>query len=339
MLLPVLHIKTVGIPSIVMVNGAIAGESDSMPVVPVSPNGTVYVTCLPLHNEGAIAALPLSIRLEFKDGLPVSPVRSGIAHLSPQGGVYLSLDPVVLPLQPEASSPYAVSRVDFIYQRKQYTATAYFEGSVRVAIDDRSDDALDALHSPADLTSCQLRVAKCFSDADVLLHGEGPKGARFIVYSPTAKGYKPVIDEYARGDIVDGAVECVKQMNDTCGHEMRYRIALHEGELQKSREEYGFFSRKKREPDDPRSLCNAFCEAVKIGQVQEALGYLTPELADGLDMEDMADFLGAFTHTYAPGGDTPVDELWLAYPLLENCYKIRRFHFDVRGDKIANISD
>lgn len=343
MMLPVLHIKTPGIPCLVLVNGAIAGESEDMPVIPVSPNGKAYITCLPMHGGGAVAALPFTVGLEFNAGTMTQPLAGGRAHICPQGGVYMELEPQLLPAQLQPENPYSVSRVDFRLGNSHYTATAYYEAGLHVAIDNRNSDTLDALHTPADLSDCSLSVASCFSEADVFLSGEGPKGSRLLVYTPTPSGYRPVIDEYASGGIVGSgggnAVQCIKDLDDVCGHQSRYIITMEKGRAVRGPEEYGYFSAPPREPVHTRDVCKAFCEAVSLGMLDEASSLLTPALADGLDMEDIADFMGSFDHTYSPGGDSRDDELWLAYPLLDNCYTIRLFRFDMEDGLIGNIRE
>lgn len=343
MMLPVLHIKTPGVPCLVLVNGVIAGETTDLPVIPVSPNGKAYVTCLPLYGGGGVAALPFTVGLEFCAGTMTGPLSGGRAHICPQGGIFLDLEPQLLPIQAQPTSPYSVSRVDFRRGNNHYTATAYFESGLHVAIDNRNSDALDALHTPADLSDCSLSVASCFSDADVFLSGEGPRGNRLIVYSPTPSGYRPVIDEYASGGIIAGddgnAVQCIRNLDDVCGHQARYTLHMEDGSIVRSQQEYGYFSAPPKEPNRTRDICVAFCEAVSLGMLDEAASLMTPALAEGLDIEDIADFMGDFDHAYSFCGDTREDELWLAYPLLDNCYTIRLFHFDMETGLIGNIRE
>ena len=336
MLLPVLHIQAEGPQGLLLVNGSPAGQSDRPPVTPVAPDGTVFITYLPLGRQGDTMVLPLTVALPFAGGRPSGPADGCIIYAGKDGRVDVELQPLALPFRSKKSSPYAVGTVNFSHNGQPHTATAYWEDGLHVAVEQRQRERAELLYTAEDFDTCAISIGQGFTQTDIVLKGEGKKGPRTVVIAPGPRGFAVMLDEYATGESRQGGMVCTKPLGDICGHEKRYGVLLVGGQLRRGQEEIGFFTQTRRQPATAQLCCKAFCEALALGLWEETLSMMTDDLAGGMERDELEAFFGAFAHVREIRGDeNPV--LWLAEPLFENGYALKAFAFEMEGKKIANI--
>ena len=339
MQLPVLHLCVRGVPSLLMVNGTLAGESENEPVIPVSPDGKAFVTCLPFATDDRQAVvLPHTVALTFEQGILCTPVAGCTAYLEADGLTHIELHPIVVPLQNDSLMPVALSKASVQWRGHAVFATLMREESVYIAIEDRNHNRLGLLYDIADMTEGQCQAVRCLTESDFLVTGQGPQGPRAVLCTPVDNGtYRVAADEYATAEATPGALLCTKECEDICAHQARYTIAIAAGEPAASAPTYGYFTHKRREPSNAQQVCGAFCQAIQLERIEEALGYVNNELGDGLTLDDLHEFFGPFTSVYAYQGE-PNITVSLAYAAFENGYTVRRFLFTMEGMQIANIA-
>lgn len=337
MQLPVIHIQTPHVPCICLINGALAGDHAHEPVLPVAPNGTAYITCLPLAADGPVAALPKTIALPLKDGAPTQRVPGCTLYLEESGLIHVEIALQTVPLQSHTQPPYALSRAMFTYQGRPCAATLYRESGCTLAVENMHQDTLMLLYPLADFTQGRVQAIPCFSQVDLWVTGEGPYGPRSILITPLQEGYTVVADEYAHSRVQPHTLLCTQPLDDVCGHETQYTITLQQEQGVRSAQQYGYFSAAQRMPQTPQQLCTALCQAVQLELAEEALSFLAPALREDMTLSDLAAFFGPFSGVFGATGDGPVT-LTLAQTLYDDVYLLHRFSCEVEQMQIVNIS-
>lgn len=337
MQLPVIHVQTPHVPCIFLINGTLAGDHIHEPVLPVAPNGTAYITCLPLSNDGPVAALPKTVALPLKDGMPTQRVMGCTLYLEESGLIHVEIPLHTVPLAPHTQPPYALSRAMFTHQGRPCAATLYRESGCTLAVENMHQDTLMLLYPIADLTQGHVQALPCFSQADLWVTGQGPYGPRSILVTPLEKGYTVVADEYADSRVQPRTLLCTQPLDDVCGHEAQYTITLEQGQSIRSAPQYGYFSTAQRPPQTPQQLCTALCQAIALELAEEALSFLSPALREDMALSDLATFFGPFSGVFGATGDGPVT-LTLAQTLYDDVYLLHRFSCEVEEMQITNIS-
>lgn len=335
MRLPVLHLTVPSGPCALFVNGTLCGNSADVPVLPVSPNGTIFITCLPIAQEENASILPLTVRLSLKDGLPDAPVFGCKLFLYSDGVMDVQLCPQLLPLS-KAEQPYSASRTLFTLQGRPHNATLYQDNGWRIAIEDIGRDMLLICHHIRDFKEGRVQAVHCFSPSDVHVTGQGPHGPRSLLFTPIKGRYTLIADEDAYSTVANHTLVCTKPLHDTADHEMQYTLSFHEDTLSRSAPVFGHFVAKPDPVASPALICKALCEAVALSLEEEAFSYLTPDLADGMTLTDLFDFFGQFDHVHGVEGEGPFT-LLLAQVLYENVFRLQSYVCEMEGLKIANI--
>lgn len=333
--LPVLLIRVPHVACALFVNGALLGKSTDNPVLPVSPDGMVYITCLPIAGEVQAPVLPLTVCFSLNGGLPNAAVHGCTLYIDADGVIDVSLSLPALPHLPP-DPPYMVNRAAFTWNRYPHVATLYYDNGWRVAIEDVHHDTLLLCHTIRDFSSGEVRSVCCFTAGDVLVTGEGPNGPRCLLYTPRQGSYALAIDENATCEAGNQALECTAPLFDTVGHQMRYSMTWEEDRLVRSEPVYGFFTNAITPPAMPAAACTALMDAVKLSLLEEALSYLTDELGEGMTLDDLSGFFGSFDHVHSVTGEGPCT-LSLAYVSYENVYYLQSYTCEMDGLRVANI--
>lgn len=334
--IPVLHVTSNNIPLLVYVNGVCIGDTTESLLVPVVPDGKVYISCLPIATSSYNPALPVTICLVLKDGLIDAPIGGGTAYLTGEGMLTLEVDPYLLPAKAILKPPHAISRVSYLYQHETHIATLYYDNGIKFAIEIMKEDRLVYLYAPEDLDTGVLNHAVCFTNADIILNGEGNKGHRFLLFSPSASGYSAVIDAYAKGSVENNKAVCIRKLDDTRGHEEKFEFNYDGEKIVKTDSQYGYFTDQPRELKSDGQTARAFVDAVSLNLAEEAEGFMTEELREGLSFDDLKEFFGDFSKVYSVTEEPDV-KLNLAYYIHENCYLLKSFRFDFSNGLISNI--
>ena len=342
--LPVLKIDVPNIPCLLCLNGAIIGESDSCAPVPVAPDGTVFLQAFPLVSDPAALCLPAAVKLVISSAQITEPLpRHAVAHCGPDGLIQLSVSLPMVPCHEDFMTPYALSRSTFSAQNQTYIATLYYENGLRLAIEDRQGERMLFLHAPCGITTGILRAQSCMGQGeDVLLQGTGQAGPRFFLYHMDASGsFSLALEADGVGSVEDDGLVVLCPVGDLVQHQRRTCYSLDSDTLSPSEPEYGFFTSDPRPLSCDEDRCIAFCEALKLGLLEECLSYLSADLSQGLSLPDLVDFFGNFDHVYRCEHPPYSDDiqLTLACPTVENCYVLSSYLFEMRSGVIQNIHD
>ncbi len=335
MRLPVLHLSVPNIPCALYVNGALLGQSADEPVLPVSPDGVVYITCLPMADANGTMALPLTVCFSLYNGLPNSAVYGCTLYIDAESVIDVRLSPTLLP-QPLDEQPRTVSRVTFTHNRHPHAATLYHDSVWRIAIEDIAHDTLLVCHTIRDFTGGQVAAVRCFTSTDIHVTGQGQNGPRSLLFTPVDGQYALIADENTESVAGDHTLVCTGPLYDTAGHQMRYSITQDDKGSTRSNPVYGFFSTQATPLDTPAAVCTALCEALALSLWEETQSYLTAELRDGMTLTDLFDFFGPFDHVHAVTGAGPYT-LTLAYTSYENVYCLQSYTCEMEGLLISNI--
>jgi len=336
MRLPVLHLSVPSYPCALFVNGTLCGCSADNPVLPVSPNGTVFITCLPISHGDSAAYLPLTVQFTLKDGLPNSPIFNSKLFLYNNNIIDVWLFPQSLPYPQPGRQPFSSSRTLFTHQGRPHNATLYQDNGWRVAIEDIGRDMLLICHHIRDFEEGKVQAVNCFSPSDVHVTGKGPNGPRSLLFTPIRGRYALFADEDAYSTVANHTLICTKPLNDTAGHEMQYTLTLYEEKLNRSAPIFGHYVAKSNPIDSPALVCKALCESLALSLQEEAFSYLSPELKEGMTMTDLFEFFGQFDHVHEVEGEGPY-KLHVAQVLYENVYRLQSYVCEMDDMLITNI--
>ncbi len=336
MRLPVLHLLVPSVPCVLMVNGTLCGTSADSPVLPVSPNGTVFITCLPLAHSGNTICLPHTVSLPLHQGLPNGPVYGCKLYIYTSGAMDVELKPVVYQQEKE-EAPYTVSRATFSHSGHTHAATLYYDSGWHVAIEETGKDLLLLCQPVHDLVEGRVQAISCFTSSDILVAGRGEHGPRSILFSPIGGRYALVADEEAICTVEGRAATFTQPLRDVSSHEKRFTYSLQGDNIVQGDPSYGHFSAKPGQLASPSLVCAALCEAVSLSQLDEALSYMTQDLKQGMTLSDLVEFFGEFEKVYEVEGQGPYT-VYLAYALSENVYHVQGYRFEMQGMLVANIA-
>lgn len=336
MRLPVLHLSVPDVPCALFVNGALVGQSADQPVLPVSPDGMVYISALPICTDRGLSVYPLTVCFSLFGGLPNTPVHGCRLYIGADGVIDVALSPLLLP-QPPDTQPHTVDRALYTFNKHPHAATLYCDNGWRIAIEDIYNDILLICHAIRDFTFGHVQIVRCFTNADVHITGDGPIGPRSLLFTPMDGRYVLIADEYAQSVAGDHALVCTQPLLDTVGHEKRYTLTLQDNQPLLSEPVYGFFSKSFNAPDTPAAVCAALCEAVQLSLLDEALSCLSPELGEGMTISDLSGFFGPFDHVHSVAGEGPCT-LSLAYVSYENVYSLQSYICEMDGARVSNIT-
>ncbi len=335
MRLPVLHLMVPSVPCALMVNGTLCGTSSDSPVLPVSPTGTVFITCLPLANAGNIVCLPHTVCFSLQQGVPSEQVYGCKLYLYASGVLDVELQPTVYHGQSETQA-YSVSRVQFSHSGHSHAATLFYDNGWRIAIEETGKDVLLLCQPIDDLVDAKVQAVNCFASSDILVTGRGSHGPRSLLFSAVGGKYALMADEDARCAIQGHTAVFTQPLFDVASHEKRFSLSIQDDKPMKSESVFGHFSASPTPIASAALVCAALCEAVSLSLAEEALGYLTPELKKDMTLSDLTDFFGAFVRVYEVEGEGPYS-VYLAYALFENVCYLQSFRFEMEGMLVANI--
>lgn len=335
MRLPVLHLMVPSVPCALMVNGTLCGTSSDSPVLPVSPNGMVFITCLPLATAGSPVYLPHTVCFSLQQGIPLEAVYGCKLYMYASGVLDVELLPVVHHGDIE-TPPYSVSRATFTHSGHSHAATLFYDNGWRLAIEETGKDMLLLCQPIDDMIEGKVQSVNCFTSSDILVTGRGSHSVRSLLFSSVGGKYALVADENARCAIMGHTPVFTQPLMDVASHEKRFSLSMQDDKPVKSASVFGHFSASPTPPASAALICAALCEAVSLSLVEEALGFLTPELKADMTLSDLSEFFGAFERVYEVEGEGPYI-VYLAYALFENVYYLQSFRFEMDGMLVANI--
>ncbi len=331
--LPTLALRTRHTAVAVEVNGTLVGEClpQGHVALPVSDSGEYYIAVTPLYDD-ARRYYPIMRKLCFRDGVLIPPVSGDVeAYLWPGGVVEAVIAPGILPQPAHPSFPFTVDQLDL---PDGCTATLYYEGGLRLAVEQGNRIRYGAM-----LCSGQTgRLERWKGGALVAISDEGP-ATLLALGSRYQELLRVQADEV---DWRDSEAVCINRLPTMLGHEVRQCWEFQPGEgggaFLPSEPKRGFFTHSPAPPQEGEGLLRAFCEAVCHGFYEEAQEYMTPSLQEGLNPETLREFLGNFIQCRTPLSNSD-HMIGLCYPPEEGLHPVRVFSFSTQEGLIDDIEE
>ncbi len=338
--MPMLLLRTRHAYAAVELNGRLMGEAspEGHLVLPLSNDTEYYIGVYPLQDT-ARSLYPVVRKLRFEKGAPL-PVQSADVELYawPDSIFEAVLSPGELPVQPAVVFPYTADQISL---PDGCVATLYYENGLKFAV----EDGIRILYGTTLLEGRTGSVRRGGNGNLYVVAGEAdlPDGDLPAGYG----GMLLILDEEYReklrisGDAVGMQKEqavSFTRLGTLLQHERKEIYRLVDGGYQKDASSIGFFTHTPSIPVPGRQLIRAFCEAVMLQAWEEAMGYLSAGLQEGLSPDTMQQFFGAFTGVRLPFSRQE-KAIGLTYEKRDGVVPVRVFSFAFEGDKIDNITE
>lgn len=328
-----IHVPKQTAPQVVCLNGQLIGDTTSDIVCPVSPDGAVYLTAMPLEHGG----LPHAMKLQLLQGQLIEAPLGGTCYREDETlHVFWPMD---TPVSKRVNKyPHTIARHAFSAFGQRYEATLSDEEQVYLAVEAELSGELALLYQVEDLDSARIETAHVATGEDLLIVGEGPRGARCLLCIPEQGHYRVAFDEYAQGAAENGRLILKYAKQDALQHWESVAYTFEEGAWQAADAVMEDNLPAADQPMDPAMIARAFAEAVLYQKEAEMRWCLAPDWAAELTLADATEFLGTFDHVYA--AEKRKEEqivLQLAAKLFDRAYVLHTFTCTFEQGRMANL--
>ncbi len=249
-------------PGLLYVNGAFCGELSAPQMLPVRPDGRVYVEFRPLAG----AAFPLATALDFVGGVlqPTLP-RCVYAVQWPDQIIDVELRPLLLPTAPAQHTTVDTLRAGSLTLTHQRTR----QGDSLCLDDTPIVDLPEGLHS--------LRAHPLTKG--VLVTAERQDLAWAWLLTPDIDGTLTLADTLVAQQLTwepDGTLQAVIPQQDTVGHVLTARYGPDMVRFVPQERRLGFIPGAPRWPQTPLDTFRAYLDAVRLGAQEEAAAFVVP---------------------------------------------------------------
>jgi len=318
--------------SLIEVNGQILGECrpGSHVAMPAGDTGDYYISATPLEGMG----WPTTRKLTLDKGAALPPEGDSVELCAWPGGVYeVSFSSARNTLRP-ADLPRQLDQLSFSCGRSRRTLTLYYEGGLRLLIEDDSRSSCISL-GQGDYGTLALYTAAGRQFAAVITH-DGSTSHLLMLDSNTESVLEISADEIA---LEQDCVAAIDDMGTLMGHQRKRKFVYSAGEFSALRPETGFFTREYTFPANKPELVRAFAEAVREGFREEALSYLTLDLRQNFPFHEIRDFLGNFQSCRPPLSDKSGALLGLITSRGNRVSSARLYEFQFENGLISDIAE
>lgn len=328
-----IHVPKRSVAQVVCLNGHIIGDTTRDIVCPISPDGAVYLTATPLEQ----GRLPHAVKLQLLQGQLIEAPLGGTCYREEETlHIFWPMDTP----EPRRVSkyPHTIARHEFTAFGRQYEATLSEEERVYLAVEAALSGELALLYQVEDLDRAHITTVNIATDEDLLIVGEGPKGARCLLCTPEQGQYRVAFDEYAQGAAEQGRLVLRFAKHDALQHWETVAYTYEQGAWQASdavmEDSLPTADQKLDEP----LIARAFAEAVLYQKEAEMRWCLAPDWAAELSLSDATEFLGSFDHVYAAEKRKEGQiVLQLAAKLFERAYVLHTFTCAFEQGRMTNI--
>jgi len=244
-------------------NGQFCGELTEPLMLPVRPEGRVYLEFRPLTGR----ALPLAAALEFSNGALLPPLPGSVYALQwPDRIVDVELRPVPLPAADAPREPLSsltLNKIRFFHQRLG------------------DEEAVCTRSGPVFAVPLGARGLRALplSEEAALLLGEHPGGASAWLLN-TVDPERPVLGDHVHAQQIaleeGGALRALSYANDAVGHAFLTVYHPKEGRLEARSREHAWMPGGPRWPQTGPETLRAYLDALRVGAEKEANRYLAP---------------------------------------------------------------
>ena len=318
--------------SLIEVNGQILGECrpGSHVAMPAGDTGDYYISATPLEGSG----WPTTRKLTLAKGTALPPEGDSVELCAWPGGVYeVSFASSHSTLRP-ADLPRQLDQLSFSCGRTRRTLTLYYEGGLRLLIEDEAKSSCISL-GQGDYGTLALYTAGGRQFAAVITH-ERSASHLLMLDSNTES-----VLEISAGEISleQDCIAAIDDMGTAMGHQIKRRFVYSAGEFSAIRPEVGFFTSEYVFPQNNALLVRAFAEAVREGFREEALSYLTADLKQNFPFDEIRDFLGNFQSCRPPLSDKSGALLGLITSRGDRVSSARLYEFQFENGLISDIAE
>ncbi len=255
-------------PGLLYVNGAFCGELSEPQMLPVRPEGRVYVEFRALEGP----AFPLAVALELREGRLVgAPPSSAYAVQWPDRVIELELRPVLLPKAPAPREPMATLPLGAVALHHQRLG-----GEEAICAGDTP-----LFGVPAGTHGLRLQSAP----EGALLLGEHPGGASAWLID-TGDAAMPVLADQAHAQQIalegDGTLRALSYAHDAVGHAHLTIYRPQQRRLERLSRQHAWMPGAPHWPQTGQETLRAYLDALRVGAAEEAAAYLTPSAAGAL---------------------------------------------------------
>lgn len=331
MRLPILHLPRQAVPQIVFLNGQMIGDTSSELVCPVSPDGTIYITTVPLEQ----GYLPQAMKLQLLQGQLIEAPLGGRCFLEGET-IHLQWQTERIHTQKINKYPHTIARETLLLFEKMHQITLFEEQQTYLAIEEAETGALRLLYQAEDWQRAKIEKVSLITQEDILINGEGANGMRCIYCTPEQTHYRVMLDENANAAVENGQLAISCNLQDALGHRQTVYYAYRDAAWQIQKKTVEEIEADRFPLMTEEQTARAFAEAVLYRHEKEMQGCL--EESWDLSLEQASEFLGSFDHVYAAKtGNEGQILLQLAVKLFENAYVLHDFRCSFKQERISNI--
>ncbi len=318
--------------SLIEVNGQILGECrpGSHVAMPAGDTGDYYISATPLEGSG----WPTTRKLTLDKGSALPPEGDSVELCEWPGGVYeVSFAPSNKPLHP-ADLPRQLDQLSFSCGRIRRTLTLYYEGGLRLLIEDESKSSCISL-GQGDYGTLALYTVAGRQFAAITTHEENISHL-LMLDSNTEAVLEITASEIS---LEQDCIAAIDDIGTVMGHQRRRKFVYSAGEFSAARPETGFFTSEYIFPKSTALLTRAFAEAVREGFREEAISYLTEDLRRDFPFDEIRDFLGNFQSCRPPLSDKSGALLGLITSEGNRVSSARLYEFQFKDGLISDIAE
>ncbi len=322
-------------PALIEVNGQFLGEcaEGAHVAMPASDTGDYYICAIPLSAE---PRWPVTRKLRLEEGLLAGRPAADVSICTWPGGVYeLCLHTGREQRQRGIQFPRTLDQLSYSVGNRRRSLTLYQEDGLRLCIEDGGRPRTGLALGDGSYGTLAVYTAGGRQFAAVRTVYEG--GERMLMLDSDLNAALEI--SAAHISLEEEGVCAVDPLGTRVGHEIRTLYTYSAGSFQAGPPETGFFTHSYIRPAAGTGLAAAFCEAVREGFREEALGYLSPTLLQDLDFDEIKDFLGNFQQCRPPLSDEGGTLLGLIAEEGDRLQSARLYEFTFAGDAIADIAE
>lgn len=331
MRLPILHLPRQAVPQIVFLNGQMIGDTSSELVCPVSPDGTIYITTVPLEQ----GYLPQAMKLQLLQGQLIEAPLGGRCFLEGET-IHLQWQTECIPAPKINKYPHTIAGESMLLFGKMHQVTLFEEQQVYLAIEEAETGTLRLIYQVEDLQQAKIEKVSLITQEDILINGTGANGMRCIYCTPEQAHYRVMLDENANAAVENGQLAVFCNLQDALGHRQTVYYAYRDAAWQIQKKTVEEIEADRFPLMTEEQTARVFAEAVLYRHEKEMQGCL--EQSWDLSLEQATEFLGAFDYVYAAEkGKEGQILLLLAVKLFENAYVLHDFRCSFEQGRISNI--
>lgn len=332
---PMLAIQT-DIRALIEINGNFIGVSapGEHVAMPVSASGDYFISATPLGETEQTRRYAITRRISFENG-NLLPVAAADVSLCKWPGSLYEIDLTPGTWNPEtAPFPYTIAKLHLQGQPSR-NAILYEDNGLRLAFEENGN--IRTGYALGRVQNGKLFLLTCGTDTLLAAQCETENKQRLLLFR---QDFTPLLDISGHQILTENNIPAtITKLQTNLGHEQKTAYLYQRGTFLRQETETGFFTHPYQKPETPLRVAIAFSEAIREGFFQEARTYLTSQLADGLDLAQVRDFLGPFSCCRPPLSDKSGRLIGFIFQERDRLSYAKLIAFEFDGLLIDNVSE